>query len=777
MPFVSKAERNDPRPNPIPLTPEEREIQRLLRTANANLEIAAGTEAVRNAIASNNIERVVDAFPWDETALTINEAATTLGQVVRDNIGGGFPSASLRGRFDYTDPRSIRYAQAQAAQLVTAVTESTREMIRNTIARSFNENITVSETARNLRGLIGLNDRQVITYDKFRRSVDAQIFANEITSAQGNKMLKKRYDKLIKDRAELIARQEIIMAENAGRHLGFQQSIEQGWSSPKAMKRWSSSTDERTCDICGPMNGKSVQWDKAYPNGVFNPPAHILCRCTISLLEPDSSLAQSFMEPAPIAPPTKNIPLPELPTVAVGNLRTPLNAINDASKNTSGLSTFQYDAGEIEGLDVALEEVIYDGVPSTEIRFKLVDDAKKRLRTDIQRQINAGIPTFKRTSSTLVIDKKVDKRLLFRTPPDGQNQQLDLRRRIVTGADQNFAYADFDFDSDTYDRLLPNGTRIRFVTSKNTGFSYDGLVRVVIPGKATPEQISEVMKELGIKANRLPSAEDLALLKENRIISLFSPDFGNPMLKTPAERAEQIRFITSKRGFKMDDVISEIDADGALRFRLPDEVAARILTDARVQSFEHNLGSFLSGKAQGDKTAIIVNLFTDNPKLLANTQRKVRGVKGTGMSEATDVETGGADYVFLRPRTEPVTFNSNYSGNMVFNPQPLTARGDWFAYSEDSYGVKNPAKVMRLNTKKPTTWSTTLQDIDYLEELTDPSGHAEIMFPGSVELKDLYSMTLDPITRDEALTVLRGRGITEWYGRPIEEVIVLPGNP
>ena len=101
---------------------------------------------------------------------------------------------------------------------------------------------------------------------------------------------------MISQRSKVIARNEILQAENAGRLLGFEQSIEQGWASPVSMKRWSTSTDERTCTICMPMNGMSVQWNQYFPNGIYDPrDAHIMCRCSISLLEPDSPLAQNRM--------------------------------------------------------------------------------------------------------------------------------------------------------------------------------------------------------------------------------------------------------------------------------------------------------------------------------------------------------------------------------------------------------------------------------------------------------------------------------------------------
>ena len=43
------------------------------------------------------------------------------------------------------------------------------------------------------------------------------------------------------------------------------------------------------------MNGMSVQWNEYFPNGIFRNPAHIQCRCSVTLLEPDSALGQNRM--------------------------------------------------------------------------------------------------------------------------------------------------------------------------------------------------------------------------------------------------------------------------------------------------------------------------------------------------------------------------------------------------------------------------------------------------------------------------------------------------
>jgi hypothetical protein len=766
MLLVNKARRDEPRPDPIPLTPAEREVRRILQTHDSDLQAAAMSNAVREALDAKNIERVVDAFPWDSSAQMINQTASTFGQVIQDNIGGGFPKVGFKGRFDFTDPRSIEWATNQSAQLVTAVTDTTRSIIRQTVSEAFTQNVTVYDTARKLRSVIGLNDRQAISFGKFIDNLDEQVRAGKITAAQRLAMGERQYKKMIKYRANMIARQEILMAENHGRYLGFTQAVEQGWAHPKSMKRWSTSTDERTCDICMPMNGKSTVWNESFPNGVFNPPAHIMCRCSISLLEPDSSLAQSFMPPAKIAPPVIDIPMPLLPTLPIGNLKAPQDAIDEAHSRASGVSTFQYDAGQIENLNVTTEAVIFNGTPHTEIRMKLTDSAKTRLTQAAEKSIAKDDGMWSKADAFLLIDRKAGKKITFAEIPPDVSERHTLRRTVYNSTEGGASFVDEDLSSKTFTRYMPNGTAIRVVVSKEA-YAYDGMVRVMIPGRATPVQIEAVMKELGVTANRLPSDVDIENMKQARIISLFTPKFGSTLTKAPIEIKKQIDLITKTYGFTLDEVVTELDADGALRFLLPERVAKELAKTTGVKSMTHSLGGYLYDIPQDEKNQRIANFFIGNAKLLSNVQRKGRGTGGMGISEAEDVKTGGADYVFIRPTTKGLDDAGRFSGTVVFNPENLLRRTDWFAYAGDSYGVKNPKYFGRYFN------GYNRENLNYIEELTSPSGRAEVMFQDAVDTKDIHSIVVDPETRDGALAILKGLGIDEWYGRKIEDVIIL----
>lgn len=296
MTLVIKVRDNSSQP---PLTSHEREVARIINSATNDLGDAAVSEDVQTAIATQNADQVIQALPFDATAQTINETALIFGQVTRNAIGNGFPKVGFKGQFDFTDPRSIKYAQQQSATLVTNMTTQMQAQVRAVIGRAFEQRMTVWDTAKELRSFINLTARQETTLSKFtdlnRARLMQEGYSGRKLELKLDQLVQQQYKKMVSQRSKVIARNEILVAENNGRFLGFEQSIEQGWSDPQSVKRWSTSTDERTCSICMPMNGASVQWNETFPNGVFQPPAHIMCRCSISLLEPDSSLAQTRM--------------------------------------------------------------------------------------------------------------------------------------------------------------------------------------------------------------------------------------------------------------------------------------------------------------------------------------------------------------------------------------------------------------------------------------------------------------------------------------------------
>lgn len=760
MGLVFKARRPDG-PEDLPLTAAEREIARRVQTAASDLETAAMSNAVKNAIAARNMEQVVQSFPWDDATSVLHDSAQTFGNAITDSIGKGFPKLAFAGRFDYTDPRAIEWAKNQAATLVTNMNEQWQARVREVIARSFTNNITVANTAKELASFINMTERQAYIHDKFRQSVMTRYNSKQLTQPQALKLLENHKKKLLKQRSIVIARQEIAMAEANGRYLGFTQAVDNGWASKNAMKRWSASSDERTCSICGPMHGKSVKWNEPFPNGVMREPAHIQCRCTTSLLEPDSKLAQDFMEPVKIVPPTINTPMPILPTVPITGLRSPEEAVEDAHTRASGISNFQYDAGEIEDLNVHTESVIFNGSPHTELRFKLTEKAKWRLIKRADKDINNGATTWGKLDGAL-IDKKTGKAIEFRNVTHDEWRGMRSIDREPIAA--------FSSQGTTYTAYLPDGTSIRFIRGSKDSFALDGSVRIMIPGKATPTAIKDAMKEIGVTARRMPSPKDVNALRDSKVIALFRQEFKSNT--DPLIRAALVRDIEKEWNFSFDDITTQLSPEGKLRFIFPQQLMDSIASQTRATHLKHSFNGFAENLRGQERIDGIAN-FLKTGRLLSTTERYNRGISGHGMSEWTDIKTGGADYVFFSPvkgAKGKEYISESYS--MTFKTENVLNRSDWFAYSSDSYGVKNPSA--KHYYQGSTRGVDEFDKADYLKELSISDASGEVMVQSSVDFMNVDKIFLGGESRDEVILKLKQSGMLQWFdGRELEDVIVL----
>ncbi len=100
-----------------------------------------------------------------------------------------------------------------------------------------------------------------------------------ISEGEGIADLSKRLNEVFESRktweTERIARTETIEASNAAELESYRQSrvVEK--------KEWLAELDNKTCEICVPLNGEQVDLNKNFSGGFDYPPAHPSCRCTI----------------------------------------------------------------------------------------------------------------------------------------------------------------------------------------------------------------------------------------------------------------------------------------------------------------------------------------------------------------------------------------------------------------------------------------------------------------------------------------------------------------
>lgn len=201
------------------------------------------------------------------------------------------PKAQVSISFDKTNPNSLAFAARRAGALVTSIDEMTRTAIRKIIIDAFNEQLDYRATARRIKNVVGLHPRwaeAVVKFEKREFARMVRLGMKETTARTKSQERAVRYaDQLKSKRATMIARTEIQIAQNEGRYEGWKQAHKEGLLDPQTGKMWVTAKDERTCDICGPLDGEIVPWNGVFSIGLETPIVHPHCRCITIIVPPE----------------------------------------------------------------------------------------------------------------------------------------------------------------------------------------------------------------------------------------------------------------------------------------------------------------------------------------------------------------------------------------------------------------------------------------------------------------------------------------------------------
>lgn len=226
-----------------------------------------------------------DLFPFD-TSLT--SAYVAGGQTV----AAAAPAFAVSFGFDGRATRAEAWARSHVGGLVTNIVDEQLDMLRETIGSQLSQGINPRKIAvqiagpigpGNVRqgGFIGLSRPQVGYLASAREelsALDAGYFTRKLRDKRFDPLVRKaiadgkplaqadidrisaRYaDRLLKHRADTIARTESITALRAGRREGIQQGIEAGAIKADAVKRrWDATLDSRTRPDHAAVHGQEV---------------------------------------------------------------------------------------------------------------------------------------------------------------------------------------------------------------------------------------------------------------------------------------------------------------------------------------------------------------------------------------------------------------------------------------------------------------------------------------------------------------------------------------
>jgi len=287
MPLVLKAA---PRPQ-YQLTAAEQRIYNAYRQAFAGIGDINDTRTLRlieQAINGGNPLGAVNGIAWGDFVQSLEKTVQSLtNEVVRaanDSVRTFPKTISIPANFTAADPRAIAFAQQRAGRLIRQVSDETRKAVTETIMEALRMRIDRREMVTRISKVVGLDSRQARAltryYEKSLSDAQAKGLDYEEAVAQADKLGEKYKARLLKQRAVRIARTETLAATNAGRYLSWIEAEAAGVLPPNSMKRWLTAADERTCNICAPLDNKEFPYKGNFPSGELMPPIHPNCRCT-----------------------------------------------------------------------------------------------------------------------------------------------------------------------------------------------------------------------------------------------------------------------------------------------------------------------------------------------------------------------------------------------------------------------------------------------------------------------------------------------------------------
>lgn len=307
------------------------QVARALNRTLANVPM----DRIRAVLAASTPQAAADAVArlasLSPGLAELREAAErALGQATA--AGAVVEAGRLGFSYQVVPERAILWAQRSAGDLVVAVSGPTRDAIRATVVTALESGYGIPETAKAIRQVVGLHPR----WAQAVRRAHAEALAQGSSPEAADRMAQRNRARLVRRRAENIARTEIMRATNEGSHSAWHTAQALGlWGDVEPIREWLIANDERTCPICRPLGGVQVTGlDSTFPGGVVMPPRHPSCRCRVIVVNA-------------ILPPSKR-PKAKVDPVARRHVQSLKRAVRERANAVRADA-----AGTLDNLDVA----------------------------------------------------------------------------------------------------------------------------------------------------------------------------------------------------------------------------------------------------------------------------------------------------------------------------------------------------------------------------------------------------------------------------------------
>jgi hypothetical protein len=222
------------------------------------------TEVIRRLLNQGAFSAVDTAIPWqelherlaegevaEEYVRTLSQATDALAAETA-RLVKGVTGVEPVLTFDATNPNVQRFINEKVGALVTNITENSRASVRQAVMSARQREATVAEVARDVKRAVGLRPDQQKSVEKYAENLRQQGIKGKRLRELVDEFAKKK----LAERANMIARTEMMSATNGGHAVGWDQAADMGlFNKEEATVRWvAAAEDGRLCPTCESMN-------------------------------------------------------------------------------------------------------------------------------------------------------------------------------------------------------------------------------------------------------------------------------------------------------------------------------------------------------------------------------------------------------------------------------------------------------------------------------------------------------------------------------------------
>ena len=436
-----------------------------------------------------------------------------------------------------------------------------------------------------------------------------------------------------------------------------------------------------------------------------------------------------------------------------------LDKVKDSA--TDGREGFEtlVDSDSIEDSKIKIQSVTStDDEKRTRVTFKLTEWAAKNIISDLDDRFLSGAPGIqeidKMSITRYVINEDgelVDSGKAFgKSPVDGDSSETIIKFadkgrtfRVSLTNNQGDPIGFALIHRANKDLSTPNFSSNTFST---TPITFHNTVELLLNDDVSPQDVADALSKVGVSQARPATPEDIKILAENKIISLFSAKNGTGTTNlTGASRTKVLEDIATKYGVTADGVEVESFGNGRqVNLLLSKEVGKKLAKMTNVAYFHHRpYGGLVPAK--------IVNMIADDGSLKSTYDRWMNGINVSGNSSDTDVNLAGGGSVFLSVGTKG---GPSSAEGFYFSPAEIFRRLDYYATEVDRYGTKS-------------------EGVNFFDMFASNShyGGWELMIKSNVPLSFLSKIRGPQDSRDKIASMLEAKGITEINGVPVKKIL------